>query len=67
LHAIRAIHEDGLSPADYHLAAIEMGIAARSSSPTASLDADLQLLLADAVATLVDHLRYGKVSSSTGP
>ena len=57
LTAIRAIDRDGLTPADYHLAAIESAI---SGKPSAS-DVDVQLLLTDAVAALVDEVRYGKV------
>ena len=42
VRAIREIELDGLSPADYHLAAIE---ALRSAPPTASgRDSDLQIL-----------------------
>jgi murein L,D-transpeptidase YcbB/YkuD len=61
LTAIRAIDRDGLDPADYHLAAIERTLAAR----TPAGDVDLQLLLTDAVATLVDDVRYGKVRPQT--
>jgi murein L,D-transpeptidase YcbB/YkuD len=59
VRAIREIELDGLTPADYHLAAIE---ALRSAPPTASgRDSDLQILLTDAVAALVDEVRFGKV------
>lgn len=55
--AIRAIDRDGLTPADYHLAVIESALGGR----TAASDVDLQLLLTDAVATLLDDVRYGRV------
>ena len=63
--AIRRLDEDGLTPADYHLAAIERLLAGRSKAPSADADADLQILLTDAVAALVDHVRYGKVKPVT--
>ncbi|MCA1563503.1 MAG: L,D-transpeptidase family protein, partial [Acidobacteria bacterium] len=59
--AIRDIEQDGLVPADYHLAAIEACLDERSTTPSAEVEIDLQLLLTDAVAALVDHVRYGKV------
>ncbi len=61
LGVIRRLDEDGLTPADYHLAAIESLLAARSKAASAEAEADLQVLLTDAVAALVDHVRYGKV------
>ena len=65
LAAIRRVDEDGLTPADYHLAAIESLLAARSKAASPEADADLQVLLTDAVAALVDHVRYGKVQPVT--
>ena len=65
LAAIRRVDEDGLTPADYHLAAIESLMAARSKAAPAEAEADLQVLLTDAVAALVDHVRYGKVQPVT--
>ncbi len=62
--AIAAIEQDGLTPADYHLAAIET-LLAMGGARTAADEADLQMLLTDAVAALVDHVRYGKVKPST--
>jgi murein L,D-transpeptidase YcbB/YkuD len=64
VRAIREIEADGLTPADYHLATIERTLAARSRQPSPALDADLQVLIADAAAALVDHVRYGKVRPS---
>jgi murein L,D-transpeptidase YcbB/YkuD len=63
LQAIRDIEQDGLVPRDYHLSAIESLRAAPAESP--GRDADLQLLLTDAVAALVSHVRFGKVRPST--
>ena len=65
LAAIRRVDEDGLTPADYHLAAIESLLAAKSKAASAEAEADLQVLLTDAVAALVDHVRYGKVQPVT--
>jgi len=59
--AILAIAQDGLEPADYHLAAIDTLLAARKDHRTEEGDADLELLLSDAVAAMVDDVRYGKV------
>ena len=57
--SIQEIHRDGLTPADYHFAAID---ALRTSSrPSVVRDVDLQILLTDALAGLIDHVRYGKV------
>jgi murein L,D-transpeptidase YcbB/YkuD len=58
-NAIRHIDADGLNPADYHLASIE----ANSTNPAAAIDQ--QILVTDAVATLIDHVRYGKVRPSS--
>jgi murein L,D-transpeptidase YcbB/YkuD len=65
LAAIRRVDEDGLTPADYHLAAIESLLATKSTAASAEAEADLQVLLTDAVAALVDHVRYGKVQPVT--
>jgi L,D-transpeptidase YcbB len=59
LDAIRAIDRDGLTPSDYHLAKLE----AIAKGP--STDADAQILFTDAVAALVDHVKYGKVRPIT--
>ena len=63
IQAIRAIELDGLTPSDYHLAAIETLRAAPTDSP--GRDADLEILLSDAIAALVDHVRFGKVRPVT--
>jgi Scaffold domain len=63
--AIREIENDGLTPAAYHLAAIEKLIEARRVAPSRAVDVDLQILLTDAVAAMIDDVRYGKVRPVT--
>jgi murein L,D-transpeptidase YcbB/YkuD len=60
--AIQALEQDGLNPADYHLRAIA---AARAEPASALRDADLQVIVTDALAALLDHVRYGKVRPVT--
>jgi murein L,D-transpeptidase YcbB/YkuD len=61
VQAIREIDRDGLVPSDYHLAALE---AARTAArPDAEVD--LQILATDAVAALIDHVRFGRVKPVT--
>ncbi len=59
--AIRAIEDDGLNPDDYHRAAVTSSIEAYAKSPTADNAAELQVLIADAAAAMIDHVRYGRV------
>lgn len=59
--AIAGIGRDGLSPAHYHLATIDALLEAHRAAPSADVAIDLQILLTDGVAALVDHVRYGKV------
>lgn len=60
--AIRGVAADGLDPADYHLAAIQKLLDARGlGARTAPREAELDVLLADAVANVADDLRYGRV------
>ena len=61
LQAIRDIERDGLTPGDYHLDAIE----SLRTVPSPERDVDLQIVLSDAVAMLVDHVRFGKVRPVT--
>jgi len=59
VRAIRESADDGLDPADYHLAAIER---LRATTPaTQETQARLDLLLTDAAVRLAYHLRFGKV------
>jgi len=59
--AIRGVAADGLDPADYHLEAIETLRAQKGAERTAANAARLEVLLADAVAAIADHVHYGKV------
>jgi L,D-transpeptidase YcbB len=61
VQAIQAVKRDGLTPADYHLAAIESLIVERKESPSGAIEADLDILLTDAVAGLVNDVRFGRV------
>lgn len=65
VEAIRNIRLDGLNPADYHLAAIERLLADRKDTTSPSLEADLDILLSDATAGMMDHVRYGRVRPVT--
>lgn len=59
--AMLDITNDGLDPADYHLARIDSLLAERKQRRTEEGDADLELLLTDAAAGMIDHARYGRV------
>lgn len=61
VQAIRDVQQDGLTPADYHLDSILALMQPPEGGPDASREADLDLLLTDAVAGIVDHVKYGRV------
>jgi murein L,D-transpeptidase YcbB/YkuD len=61
VNAIRDIDQDGLTPADYHLEAIQSLLKEGSADRTALAAAELDLLLTDAIAAMIDHARYGRV------
>lgn len=63
--AIAGIEADGLTPAHYHLGAIDALLTARGAAGHPALDEDLQILLTDAVARLLDDVRYGRVAPSS--
>jgi murein L,D-transpeptidase YcbB/YkuD len=65
LAAIRNIDRDGLTPADYHLSLITAALDAYAKTPSTDAAADLQVLIADAAAALIDHVRYGRVRPSS--
>ena len=65
LKAIRAIEEDGLTPDDYHLATLTAALDAHAKAATPQLAAELQVLMADAAAAMIDHVRYGRVRPAT--
>ena len=62
---IRAAEQDGLRPSDYHLTAITTALDAYTKAPSTEIAGDLQVLIADAAAALVDHVRYGRVRPSS--
>ena len=61
LQAIQDVRTDGLNPADYHLAAIQRLLEERQKSTSPALEADLDILLTDATAGIMDHTRFGRV------
>ena len=61
VQAVHDVERDGLTPSDYHLGAIEALRREQAKSRRASGAADLDILLTDAVAGMVDHVRYGRV------
>lgn len=63
LDAIREIERDGLNPHDYHLTILEAALSSNLSTPAEQ--ADVEILMTDALATLLDHVRYGKVRPVT--
>ncbi len=65
LKAIQAVEADGLTPADYHLAAITAALEAHSKTPSPQTIAVAEVLIADAAAALVDDVRYGRVLPAT--
>ena len=60
LKAIRAIERDGLDPRDYHADTLE-ALMREGGDADPVRAADLDLLLTDAVAGMIDHVRYGRV------
>ncbi|HXF58971.1 MAG TPA: peptidoglycan-binding protein, partial [Candidatus Saccharimonadales bacterium] len=65
LQAVRDIAQDGLNPRDYHLAAIERILEQRKTETSAALEGDLDILLTDATAAMIDHTRFGRVRPVT--
>lgn len=61
IEAIQGIHQDGLNPSDYHLERIQTLLEESKNSEDPDLYADLDVILTDAVAGMVDHVRYGRV------
>jgi murein L,D-transpeptidase YcbB/YkuD len=62
--AIHDVETDGLAPADYHLAAIDALLQQKPAAADVA-GADLQVLVTDAVAALIDDVRFGKVRPVT--
>lgn len=67
IEVIRAIHQDGLNPEDYHFSAIEALAEILSASDVSHPEdvAQFELLLTDAFLQLSSHLSGGKVDSET--
>ncbi len=64
--ALRGAAEDGLNPADYHVAALERALARLASDPpTPARLADLDLLASDGFLGLAGHLLAGHVDPAT--
>lgn len=61
VQAIEGISRDGLTPADYHLDTLRALLEDGERTEDPKLAADLDLLVTDAVAGMVDHMRYGRV------
>jgi murein L,D-transpeptidase YcbB/YkuD len=61
VQAVSDIGQDGLNPADYHLAALERIGDLRKAGASPALAGDLDILLTDAVAGMIDHTRFGRV------
>jgi murein L,D-transpeptidase YcbB/YkuD len=61
LRAVSNIDQDGLNPADYHLAALKRIVGRERAGAPPALAGDLDLLLTDAVAGMMDHARFGRV------
>lgn len=61
LALVREVADDGLTPADYHLAALESLWSELRIRPTPEHVADLDVLASDAYMLLLYHLHFGKV------
>ena len=61
LDAIRDVDADGLTPSDYHLTAIEKLTDEQKTARDPAIQADLDILMTDAVAAIIDDMRYGRV------
>lgn len=61
LQAIAAMHLDGLDPQDYYLDRLTKMRAEVAARPDPALEADLDILLTDALARLAYQAYYGKV------
>jgi murein L,D-transpeptidase YcbB/YkuD len=59
--AIRDVEADGLTPSDYHLDAIQKLLDGQKTAKDPAVQADLDILMTDAVAALIDDMRYGRV------
>jgi len=60
ISAIESAAEDGLDPSDYHITEIKALYSHSPATPEQAAKSDI--LLSDALFTLAEHLRYGKVN-----
>jgi murein L,D-transpeptidase YcbB/YkuD len=60
LRAIDGVAADGLDPDDYHRTALRSALAAWAAAPSDAAAHRLQRLATDAVAMLLDDVRYGR-------
>src|SRR5688572_23067060 len=63
--AILSVELDGLSPARYHRDMIASLLAESKRGSSPEIDLELDILLSDAVASLVNEVRYGRVRPAT--
>src|SRR5262245_4362959 len=61
LDAIRDVEADGLTPSDYHPDAIQKLLDEQKNAHDPAIQADLDILMTDAVAAIIDDMRYGRV------
>lgn len=61
MDAIRDVDADGLTPSDYHLDAIQKLLNQQKTAQDPAIQADLDILMTDAVAAIIDDMRYGRV------
>lgn len=65
IRAIRTSTEDGLSPEDYHLAALEILSGQKEEQSSPQFLAERDLIMTDAILRLSYNLLYGKVDPRT--
>jgi murein L,D-transpeptidase YcbB/YkuD len=65
IEAIKGVAVDGLDPDGYHLETLERLASERRKGTDARVEAPLDVLLTDAMAAIVDHVRYGRVRPAT--
>ena len=61
LDAIRDVDADGLKASDYHFDAIQKLVNEQKTAHDPAIQADLDILMTDAVGAIVDDMRYGRV------
>jgi murein L,D-transpeptidase YcbB/YkuD len=60
LEAIDGMAADGLRPRDYHRDALHQALSTWKATPAPDVAAQIQVLATDAVATMLDDVRYGR-------